>query len=711
MIEFNYNNEIVSSPAVIISGRTSAAQTGLIQLVNNGSKVFPPQFFEVNNGQFKALVHVSPGEPNNFEAHILADARLDPQGFPMNHQNVVDQGSVTLHYHNLQNKPVHLCLVIGSDSPCLYDMPKYKLNKGQVANLDTAIQRLKVAGRMMQAFTQDEFHRLGLSNRCFRFVEEETKSQAVFGYNVQLAVPHSEVKVHVLRSNKTTAEIQSPDWAQQNPKAKDNGGLFSHAIDLVKKSDFYRPYGQAGTAIQCAVMYLDSHWNKSFITAHAALGGGTGEVKMAIFGSHGLHSYPPTFPQISPSFVDATKLSIDEVANDCNQCSTAWECLNICMGAFMHEIGHSFGSPHQTDGVMLRDYMWWNRQFMTREVKCIRDGSPGAIIGKDGGYPKECHWNVRDLMRYFYHDSFSIPSDAKDQTFKKQHSTLMQKPASGPVPLLYRIGDGQVVIKSGSGIFMVEFCGEDLARYHIPYYPKSYGGPGLQHEIFLNFEECLDLFRKHHKASAQDFDLRVLSVAGDLWLPKFKGQCYVSKDSIIRSDFGLGKGEIDGFKTELLGSAKGPMTFIGFDAHRVSKVRVYHGRALDGVSFNVQQGESHGTRTQTTKGFLQRAMDNLNISESTGGNSIEMTFGHKRPHYTDFKLEAGEYITKFAVRNGQWVDAIQIETNTGRRSPMSGNATGGHLSVLEAPEGHQIVGMYGHVGGWVDGLGVVYARI
>lgn len=726
MIEFNYQNgEIVSSPAVIVSGRVSQfIQAGLVQFVNNSNKVFPPQFFEINNGQFKAFLHVSPGEANVFEVHALKDAYLNEMGFPEKAGNVVDKGSLTLYFNPLpENKPVHLCVVVGKDSYGAYDMPKYKLNRGQQPDFSSAIQRLKVAARMMQAFTQDEFHRLGLSNRSFQFVEETVNHQAIFGYNVDLPLPHQEVKVHVLHSPKTVAELRSPDYAQQNPKAKDNGFCFSHAIDLIEKSDLIEPYKRTGTAIQCAVMYLDSHWDGKLISTHAALGGGTGTVKMAVFGSHGLHSYPLTFPQISPSFVDATHLSINEVANDCNQCGTSWECLNICMGAFMHEIGHLFGSPHQVDGVMLRDYMWWNRSFMTRETECLRTNSSGAVIGNDGHWQKECHWNIMDLMRYLYHGSFSIPVDKGDESFSKSFVTTMEPDQSyrnRDVPSMFISGPGEVVVKSTSGIFMVEICGDDLARYHIDFYPRSYGGPGLQHEITLNFEELMGHFKRNWNGAKDNFDMRILSVSGDLWKKDFKST-FEDKHRIIRSDFGLGRGEIDGHKSDVLGRENGSMKFIGFDVSRVYKVRIYHGHALDGATFYFHGAQSEKANSDAPpvppRNYLSRFANKLLGSQDVissgngGGQGGEVTIGNIKPHYTDFVLNPGERISKFLFQNGQWIDGMEVHTTLGRSSGMLGNSGGGHLSILEPPQKDTIVGLYGYCGLWMDGIGMIYAQI
>ncbi|OBA24311.1 hypothetical protein METBIDRAFT_36314 [Metschnikowia bicuspidata var. bicuspidata NRRL YB-4993] len=720
MIQFNYKDEIVSSPTVIVSGRVSTSDRGVIQFVNNDNSVFPAQNFEVNNSQFKALLHVSPNEPNHFRVSFWGGARISNTGVPTGMLRLMEEGSLTLYYYPLpDNKPVHLCVVMGRDSTGEYDMPKYKLHRGERANLDTAVQRLKVAGRMMQAFTQDEFHRLGLSNRSFQLVEETTTSQQLFGENRNVPAAHSEVKIHVLQSPKSVAELRDPDLAQQNPKAKNNGGLFSHAIDLIKASDLIKPYQKNNTPIQCAVMYLDSTWDGKLITTHAALGGGTGDVKLAIFGSHGLHSFPLTFPQMSPAFMDDTVLSIREVANDAKQCGTAWECLNICMGAFMHEIGHLLGSPHQVNGVMLRDYIWWNRLFMTREARCIRDGSPGSVIGHDGSFPKQCHWNILDIMRYFYHGSFSIPTDLNDPTFPKQASTLMKPPAGGAVPSMYVTSSGLVVVKSSSGIFMVELVGEDLARHHIKFYPQCYGGSGPLPEVVLNFEECLREFRKGFKNSADNFDVRVLSVTGDLWLPNFKSRCYLSLDSMIEHDFNLGRGPVKGTKSELLGSSKGLMRFVGFDSARVYKVRVYHGGALDGMSF-YYHGNRFESETEKPPPLPKRSgwktlFDGSAQKPMTAPNhftSGEVTIGNQTRNFTDFAIPDNERIVKLSFRNGQWIDAVQIETDRGTCSPMLGNAKGGHLSVLEPPTPqHSIVGLYGYTGRWMDGIGILYAQL
>lgn len=708
MIDFNYHNEIVSSPTTIVSGRVSNVVEGVIQFTNNLDEVFPTQFFEINNGQFKAIVHVSPGEPNRFDVKAFDGGHLNYYGNVQNLGSAVDKGTFTLSYNPLpENKPLFLCVLVGSDSKGVYDMPRYKLENGEVANLDTAIQRLKVAGRLMQAYTQDEFRQIGLSNRSFQFDEETVGDKQVFGYEFTGA-PHSEVKVHVLRSPLTVQELRNPDYAQQNPQAKEDGFLFSHCLDLISQSDLTAPYEELGVPIQCAVMILDSTWNHDYITAHAALGGGNGTVKLAIFGSHGLHSYPLTFSQVTGSFLDRTALSTREVANDCGECSLSWQCLNICMGAFMHEIGHLFGSPHQVDGVMLRDYVYWNRLFMTREAPVF--SSEDLLIGANGQFLMQCHWSKLDLIRYLYHGSFSLPNDVHDSGFKKLAESRMKKSHGEPVPTIYVTEPGLVVVKSEAGIYMFELCADEVAEYSMPFFPKCYGGVGPQNEIKLNFDECLHIMRTKWERSATNFSLRVLSAAGDLYIRNFKEACFPSTDKVITSDFNLNRGLIDGYMSELLGRESGDLRYIGFDIERVFMIRVYHGGAIDGISVYCRPVSSS---LQTPPPVPKRNyLKNLMSSQSSQGNAEIFTLGSVILTFSDFYLEEGEKIEKLLVRNGAWVDAVQFVTNRGRSSDMFGNTTGGHLSVLQPPSAqHSIVGFYGYQGAWTDGFGIVYAEI
>ncbi|KAL6452718.1 LOW QUALITY PROTEIN: hypothetical protein SBY92_000058 [Candida maltosa Xu316] len=729
-ISFNYqNSDIVSSPTVIVSGSTSTRlPRGVISFINDDNKVFPPQYFEVNNGQFKAILHVAPNERNFFKAEVSDNGSINAYGFAEyggGQAHVIDSGELTLQFIPLpQNKPIHLCLIRGRDSPNTYDVPRYRLNRGEAPTLENAIKKLKVAGRLMQAYTQDEMRSAGFSNRSFQFVEETVHDQGIFG-QVQSPTPHQEVKIHVLTSTKTVAELRSPDLAQQNPNAKDSGGLFSHAIDLVRNTP--EIFNQRnGTAVQCACIYLDSTWDHKLILTHAALGGGTNDVKMAIFGSHGLHSFPQNFPLVTPSFLDATHLTTNEVANDCNQCGTSWECLNICLGAFMHEIGHSLGCPHQVDGVMLRDYMWFNRSFMTRENECLRTRSRGEVIAANGTWSKVCHWNRLDLIRFLFHDSFSVPIDQ----FGKVYATTREQDNSyngNSAPSSYSLPMNGSLIKSSAGVYMVEVITDDLARYHKEFLPREYGGPGLQTAVAIEFNDLYNGLKSKKGDAKDNFRVRVLSLGGELNIDNFKDHCSHQNQDVIKSDFGLGRGTLTGFKSATLGRADNlKMQYVGFDLKSVYKVRVFSGSALDGIIFYYTSGGRDHNNSAPPKipkrdylSKLVRGVQDMYVSDRqepekvpdrpSSGETREAVIGKTSGKYSEFTLNQGEYITSFNFRDGAWMDAIQFQTNQGRVSPMYGNANGGHASILEPPTSDfDIVGMYFYLNNWLRGIGIIY---
>ena len=616
-------------------------------------------------------MHLDDGS-NEFAVNVYANGTLDSHEKPCFDGPSVDTESLQLVLQRMAAKPIHLCLIVGKDSPGRFDMPSYKSEKN---NISTAVKKLQVVGRLMQAYTHDEMRMGGFGNRCFQFVEQNGDSD-LFDGTLSKSTP--QIKVHILNSPRTVSDIRDPNVAQQNSNATESGWLFSHAMELVEQSDFYK---NDGTATQAACLYLDTTWDKELelILGHAALGGGTNKVKMAICGSHGIHSWPSNFQQVIPCLSDNTKLTTEEVANDNNQCGTSWETFNVTAGAFLHEIGHSLGCPHQVDGVMLRDYITWNRSFTS---KCINKNA------------RFCHWNRLDLIRFLYHDTFSLIGD--DFTKVKSTTTLPDDSYDdNKLPSLYLCNDG-VVIKSSSGVYLVEVTIGELARYHKCFLPKRYGGKGFNHELILNYGEvCKEL--AHQGLDTNNLSLRVLSIGGNIEIEDFTSMMTSNdqsmQSSIIISDFGLGKGEIRGYKSLPLGRKVNEYQIIGLDVANIATVRVYHGNAVDGIRFF----HSKASNNVFEKMFVQ-----LDSS---------MMIGKESPHYSDFKIYENETITKFHVRSGWWIDGIQVETSLNRKSPMYGNPDGGNLSTLDCPnEKSRIVGMYCWVGKWLDLIGIIYSE-
>ena len=83
----------------------------------------------------------------------------------------------------------------------------------------------------------------------------------------------NEVKVHVVRSSRTVAEIRDRDVAQQNKSAKRPGDLFSFAGDDVRR--YFKDSIGNGMTRYVSVLILDTHWDprQQLVLGHADLPG------------------------------------------------------------------------------------------------------------------------------------------------------------------------------------------------------------------------------------------------------------------------------------------------------------------------------------------------------------------------------------------------------------------------------------------------------
>lgn len=262
------------------------------------------------------MVHLVPG-PNTITFSFAEAAQgTNPQ---------------TLHFHLnyvplLQNPPLSLVIFIGSDSPATFDVPPEK--RGQ-DTLSYAVEKLRVAGYMWQAFTAEQMHRNGMGRRTFR-LEEAYLPDTVSCQDK--GVMRSTAKVHVIRSKHTVAEIRDIRRAQQSEQNDENfESLFDFFLqDLHDNPPFDKPCTVAG-------LILDSHWdvNKQVSLGHTALGGGAGDTALGIFGSHLLHAWPTSIEDIVPSFMNNTVTDTRYVANDANESGNWWRACNIGMGAMV----------------------------------------------------------------------------------------------------------------------------------------------------------------------------------------------------------------------------------------------------------------------------------------------------------------------------------------------------------------------------------------
>ncbi|KAJ0298140.1 hypothetical protein COL516b_010063 [Colletotrichum fioriniae] len=572
-----------------------------------------------------ALVYLQPG-PNKIRFDFSS-----PKLPNSSSSNPIHASYLTIHMLPANNAPpLQLAIVVAKDSPETFDAVPTRIER-EGNDLETAVRKFRMAAYLWQAFTAEQMWRNKLGRRVFRFEEEWTAgtSNQRDRENGNL---RSEARIHIIRSDKTVAELRDLELAQQNEKASKKGDLYEIAAEAVKQ--YFRPLG--GQKQYVSVLMLDTQWDKeaNVVRGHAALGGNAGDLHLAIFGSHCLQSYPTSFEEVVPAFTDCTPTDLTYVANDCNQAGSSWEAANIGIGAHLHETGHLFGCPHQESGVMLRDYLTLNRSFVTREAFCTRTKSKGGLVLQDD----ECGWHRLDCLRFRAHPCFRLPNDPPMNADDSVHA--------------FPVESGNVVVMAATGIAFIELFAEDddLCRKWIEYPLEN---SSVQRQLTLNDRELREKLPENKRKGRLRVSVKSHG-GGSLDIDDFKKLC--SKESSFKLTPGplgktayrgkpLGNSAMDGTEPQEIIFESG-----GKQNRVLSRIIFYHGYAVDGMEFVYDD--------DTTQLFGKRG-------GKEGGDAF------------DFDIRRGEYISGFYVRSGAWIDAIQVLTSLGRRSPIFGNAQGG----------------------------------
>ncbi|KAH6843316.1 putative peptidase family-domain-containing protein [Chaetomium sp. MPI-CAGE-AT-0009] len=298
---------------VLVSGRcnTESAQEQedghvLVETSDeSGKTLFPEQRWPMCHSRFKALLLLSPG---------------------LNKITITAQDAI-----RTETPPLHLAIMIAKDSPLLIDCPPRSL--------------FRMSAYMWQALTAEDLRAKGLGRRSFRLEEEwstDTLSQRFQQSPAAGTVP----KVHLIRTDKTVAELRDANLAQQNPRARrpdDLHKIFSNAL-LAHGAPF-----TSHTQPIVAGLILDSHYdatgrasggtNEPLILAHAALGShDPAGLSLGMFGSHLTYAWPRFLEEVPACLLDPA-VPGDTVGNDNGQCNALWQACAVGQGAFLHEAG------------------------------------------------------------------------------------------------------------------------------------------------------------------------------------------------------------------------------------------------------------------------------------------------------------------------------------------------------------------------------------
>jgi len=654
-------NTWVNQQVLLVSGHIGEANSRPLDgtiTVNHHLGRFPPTHWPVHDSYFKALVHLEPGWNRIRLDFTSPKISIHTTSIPAHATNI------NINYLPLlQAPPLQLAIILASDSEGTYDAPPERIQR-EGNQLDLAIKKFRMSAYLWQAFTAEQMKRNAFGRRCFR-LEDSWEPGTLTYADWATKQYRTQAKVHVIRSNKTVAEIRDLELAQQHGPATKKNTLFEFALEICK--DYFQM--QPGQKHYVSCMFLDSHWDaaEKTIRGHAALGGGAGDLQLAIFGSHALHSYPSSIEEVHPAFTDCTRTDTAFVANDCNESGSNWEAANIGIGAHMHEVGHLFGCPHQEHGIMLRDYVTLNRTFVCREPYATRTRSPGQRLVLEND---ECAWHRLDTLRFRFHPCFQSPID--NPNINGDGSVQVWTVDSG---------QGGVIATSRSGIAWIELYpeGDDVCHYWQEY---QEGDKPCPRQVTLDEAMLRGLLPKEKQKTR--LQVQVFSAGGSSHIIEDFGR--LANQKLARVKLPDGRWGYRGSKlgySQMEGSE--PQEIILENAYIQTKllltVKIYHGSAIDGLEFCYEDA--------TSQLFGKRG----------GGVSV-------------FSLDTrkGELLLGFALRAGLWIDGLQILTNLGRKSEWYGNAHGGSGHTLIPPRGYTIGGLSGSCAQWLDGFSLIITR-
>lgn len=301
--------------------------------------------------------------------------------------------------------------MVAKDSPLAIDCPPRKHGglSSAHSSLEAAIAKFRLTAYMWQALTAEELRKNGLGRRSFR-LEEEWAADSLSQSSTHGVTMRPTAKIHLIRADKTVAELRDAQIAQQNAngsRRNDLHKIFSQAL-LAHGGPFV-----SGARPVVAGLILDSHYDaeRKLILAHAALGAHNPDgLSLGVFGSHLTYSWPRFMEEIPDCLLDESAPG-DRVGNDNGECESMWEANAVGQGAFLHEVGHAFSAPH-TSGIMARGYSKdWPKCFLAKTAYCARDKTEG-IEPVTLATANDCRWDVRDMLRFVNLPHFRQPSDS-----------------------------------------------------------------------------------------------------------------------------------------------------------------------------------------------------------------------------------------------------------------------------------------------------------
>lgn len=213
--------------------------------------------------------------------------------------------------------------------------------------------KLDTALKMMQSFTAEAMNEAGYGKKTFALDLDDK----------------GKVKITIVKSTHTGAELRD---------AK-NEVTWSEAYAQLK------PMFDEKVNKYVAIMAF-SRWDKATRCAKGAFALGGGALAMIYGGTVSL--WPNSIPEVQKAFGDATFVDPAATYEDSGNRRTVGANVSTAYGAWLHELGHTFGLPHCADrfGVMSRGFDYFSRRFLITEPPVHGKEKPSVYGPKEIAY-------------------------------------------------------------------------------------------------------------------------------------------------------------------------------------------------------------------------------------------------------------------------------------------------------------------------------------
>lgn len=396
VVENHEHNSTVRYPVVLLKGAVNP-QCESFTVANGEQKSRVVR----TGGQFKTLVKLTEGENKIW---------LETRGPYHKKTFLINYVPQTNPYY------VRLIWVTDKSGDTTYATP----GKNDPQNYRS---RLQTAATLMQTFTAEKMHDIGLPRKTFRLQRDENG----------LPIVHTIIGE---REAEHYYQLTDQRWYREI-----NGWLNTNHRDPLAKN-----------MVLAAYTRKDPKTRK--MKAHTALGGGN----LGLFGSASVFSWPETIDDAVDVFQNSDRFDASAVHDDSSFRKTIWGLASTTIGATLHEMGHTFGLPHCTDrmGIMTRGFDHFNRAFTFSDPVSNVNQQPKEFSLKQEAYFAPVSATYLQLSSWFQLDEVELTSQ------QKAVPTIAHDPQSG-----------EITISSSTGVAWVGFIGKENIKSFRSYPPSQ----------------------------------------------------------------------------------------------------------------------------------------------------------------------------------------------------------------------------------------------